>query len=122
MKEKRNLHVMKDCVINMPISIGLQKNSPIKQRFDKYIRRIFEAGLIKKWISDIMQRVYNANIKGAPVKTKALMSIQKMIGAITALFVGYILSILVLVGELYFYNFFVKRHPKFNKYSKKINI
>lgn len=30
----RNLHIMSECVIHMPISLGLDKNSPFKQRVD----------------------------------------------------------------------------------------
>ncbi|KAJ8912928.1 hypothetical protein NQ315_017258 [Exocentrus adspersus] len=41
-KQDRSLHIMKDCIINMPISIGLQKNSPIKPRLDKVIRVVLE--------------------------------------------------------------------------------
>lgn len=38
------LHIMKECVLNVPISIGLEKNSPLKPNIDKYLRRLIEAG------------------------------------------------------------------------------
>lgn len=34
----RDLHVMEECVINMPVSLGLDKNSPLKPRVDKLVR------------------------------------------------------------------------------------
>ena len=34
----RELHVMEECVINMPVSLGLDKNSPLKPRVDKLVR------------------------------------------------------------------------------------
>lgn len=37
--DAHNLHIMRDCVIHMPISIGLQKNSPIKPTVDRFIGR-----------------------------------------------------------------------------------
>lgn len=48
-----SLHVMRECAIQMPISIGLAKNTPLKENIDKYLRRMIESGLIEKWLSDI---------------------------------------------------------------------
>lgn len=36
--EERNLHVMEECLINMPVSLGLDKNSPLKPRVDQLVR------------------------------------------------------------------------------------
>lgn len=32
-----NLHIMEECVVNMPISIGMDKHSPLKFRVDKIV-------------------------------------------------------------------------------------
>lgn len=43
--ENRNLlHIMSECTIHMPISLGMQKNSPLKIRTDKFLRMIIETG------------------------------------------------------------------------------
>ncbi|GJQ83352.1 hypothetical protein Trydic_g18137 [Trypoxylus dichotomus] len=98
-KGDRKLHIMKDCIISMPVSIGLQKNSPIKPRVDKYIRRVLEAGLIKKWLDDVMQPTLNAEIPNSLETVKALMNMQKFIGAIVALFIGYFVKEVEFLAE-----------------------
>lgn len=118
---KRNLHIMKDCVINMPISIGLQKNSPIKPRVNKYIRRVLEAGFVKKWLDDVMQSTLNAAAPSSTMETvKAVMNTQKFIGAVVALCIGYFVSLVGLCVEMLYFHYAVKKHPNYNKYSRKI--
>nr|XP_023027160.1 uncharacterized protein LOC111515158 [Leptinotarsa decemlineata] len=119
--EERTLHIMKDCIINMPISIGLQKNSPIKPAVDKYIRRVLEAGFVKKWIDDVMQKVLNSEIQTDDAETlKALMNMKKFSGALVALLIGYFISIVSLVTEIVHFHSVVKKNPNFNKYSRRI--
>lgn len=117
---ERNLHIMTDCVINMPISVGLQKNSPIKKRVDKFIRRTIEAGLIKKWLDDVMQSIVNANVKAGSKSIQAVMNLRKFSGAVVALIIGYVCGIIALAAEILYYHYFVKRHPDFDKYSKSV--
>ncbi|KAI4462234.1 ionotropic receptor 20a-related [Holotrichia oblita] len=119
-RSERKLHIMKDCVINMPISIGLQKNSPIKPRVDKYIRRVLEAGFVKKWLDDVMQSTLNGEAPSTLETIKALMNTQKFIGAVVALCVGYFVSLVGLCVEILYFHFTVKKHPNYNKYSRKI--
>lgn len=116
----RNLHIMTDCIINMPISIGLQKNSPILRRFNKYIRRIIEAGLVTKWLDDVMQTTLRSESLDNTESTKALMNLSKMIGAFVALFIGCCLSVIAFIGEIIYFNFYVRKHPHFDKYTKNI--
>lgn len=34
---EHNLHIMEDCIINMPVSLGMDKNSPLKYRVDEIV-------------------------------------------------------------------------------------
>lgn len=53
---------MDNCVINMPVSIGLQKNSPLLQRSDRFLRRAIETGLAEKWLSDVTEPLKAAQV------------------------------------------------------------
>ncbi|KAG5884354.1 hypothetical protein JTB14_030793 [Gonioctena quinquepunctata] len=120
-REDRRLHIMNDCIISMPVSIGLQKNSPIKPRVDKYIRRVLEAGFIKKWLDDVMLKVLNAEIQTEDAgNMKALMNMKKFSGALVALFIGYFISSAALIAEVLYFNCVVVKSPRFNKYSRRI--
>ncbi|CAH0554747.1 unnamed protein product [Brassicogethes aeneus] len=116
----RSLHIMNYCIINMPVSIGLQKNSPIKPRVDKLIRRVLEAGLIKKWLDDVMQRVLNANLDLDNTPSKAIMSMKKLYEALVALFIGYFIGLVGFIVEILYFKYKVKRHPSYNKYSRSV--
>ncbi|KAB0794722.1 hypothetical protein PPYR_11561 [Photinus pyralis] len=116
------LHIMSDCMIHMPISIGLKKNSPLKYRVDTLVRRIFEVGLVKKWLDDIMQQTANDEVhyQGSEA-VKAVMDMQKFMGALVALAIGYFISFIVLLSEILHFEMNIKKHPDFNKYTKQIS-
>lgn len=118
---ERNLHIMHDCVIHMPISIGLQKNSPLKPQMDRFLRRIVEAGLIKKWLKDVMLSIVSVdNTEEEEDGNKPLMNLHKFYGAFVALGVGYLISICALAGEKIHWQCVVKKSPVYDKYA--INI
>lgn len=111
------LHIMSNCIINMPISLGLQKNSPIKPAVDRFLRRVIEAGLVKKWLNDVM---LDTTILEDPLnieEIKALMDLKKLYGAFVVLVSGYILSVIVLLLEISYWYGVVKRNPLFDEYS-----
>ncbi|KDR18055.1 glutamate receptor 1 isoform X2 [Zootermopsis nevadensis] len=116
----RNLHIMHDCVIHMPVSIGLQKNSPLKPHMDRFLRRIVEAGLIKKWLKDVMLSIVSVDNTDKEDGNKPLMNLQKLYGAFVALGVGYLISICAFAGEKIHWQCVVKKSPLFDKYA--INI
>lgn len=120
-KGERNLHIMHDCVIHMPISIGLQKNSPLKTHMDRFLRCIVEAGLIKKWLKDVMLNVMSADYTPKEEDSnKPLMNLHKLYGAFVALGVGYFISICALTGENIHWQCVVKKNAMYDKYA--INI
>ncbi|GBP17202.1 Glutamate receptor ionotropic, delta-2 [Eumeta japonica] len=112
----RSLHIMSDCVVNIPVSIALHKNSPLKPLTDKYVRRIFEVGLVEKWLNDAMYPIRSA-INTETAEVKALMNLKKLYGALVALAFGYFLSAICLIGELIHWHLIIKRDPKFDKYA-----
>ncbi|KAJ4439579.1 hypothetical protein ANN_07706, partial [Periplaneta americana] len=119
---ERNLHIMHDCVIHMPISIGLQKNSPLKPHMDRFLRRIIEAGLVKKWLKDVMLNIVSNDDTQEEVDDdkKALMDLPKLYMAFVALGIGYLLSICALIAEQIHWQCIVKKDPLYDKYA--INI
>lgn len=108
------LHIMKECAINMPISIGLEKNSPLKSSFDRLLRQVMEAGLINKWLSDSKQR-FEASIEEPP--QEALMDLKKLYGVVFALVIGFCLALLALIGENLYWRFVTKKNPLYDKYD-----
>ncbi|CAG9831916.1 unnamed protein product [Diabrotica balteata] len=99
----------------------LQKNSPLKPRMDKFIRRVIEAGFIKKWMDDVMQKVLTSEIQIEDTgTTKAIMNLKKFSGALVALIIGYIIGIITLIVENCYFYLRVAKNPQFNKYSRQI--
>lgn len=117
---QKSLHIMKDCVINMPISLGLQKNSPLKPRIDKFLQMIIEAGLVKKWLNDAMSQVLRADAGSEEEPIKAFMNLKKLYGALVTLGIGYGLSILILIIEKIIWHFTVVKSPFYDKYSNSV--
>lgn len=101
----------------MPISLGLQKNSPIKPAVDRFLRRVIEAGLVKKWLNDVMLETVILEEPQKIEEVKALMDLKKLYGAFVVLVAGYILSILVLLIEIGYWYGVVKKDPLFDEYS-----
>nr|AXF48871.1 ionotropic receptor IR40 [Lobesia botrana] len=111
----RELHIMTDCVVNIPISIGFHKNSPLKPLADVYMRRTVEVGLVEKWLNDAMYPI--RALDSSDDEVKALMNLKKLYGAFIALAIGYFLSLICLFGELIYWNCVVKKDPRFDKYA-----
>lgn len=111
------LHVMSNCVINMPVSVGLQKNSPLKPKIDSYLSRVVEAGLVIKWLNDVMFKIRTTEAKQDKQEIKALMNLSKLYGAVAALLAGYVVSIAVLIFEITMWYCVEKKRPDFDKYN-----
>ncbi|MPC93583.1 hypothetical protein E2C01_088717 [Portunus trituberculatus] len=46
----------KDRFFPADTGFALQKGSPLRRLFDKVLRRLLEAGLVDKWLSDLIQQ------------------------------------------------------------------
>lgn len=110
--ERETLHIMEECAIHMPVSIGLQKNSPIKEIVDNILRNIIESGLASKWLRDGIHH-FQSNVETAP--QEALMDLPKMFGAFVALALGFSLACITLVGELCYFRFWTQKHPLYDR-------
>ncbi|XP_047120591.1 uncharacterized protein LOC124803415 [Schistocerca piceifrons] len=94
------LHVMQDCAVHMPVAIGLERNSPLKPRIDRQVRRCVEAGLVEKWLADTMQATRAAESRTSrPASTRALVGLRKLLGAGVALAAGCAVAALALAAE-----------------------
>nr|XP_031828917.1 ionotropic receptor 21a-like isoform X2 [Nomia melanderi] len=113
---KHNLHIMEECVVNMPIALGMEKNSPLKPHVDALIRRIIEIGLVEKWLSDVMEWSKIMEIRQETESEKALVNLHKLQGAFIAIVTGYLLAFMILVGEILHWRYIVLKDPKFDKY------
>nr|XP_012224227.1 PREDICTED: glutamate receptor 1-like [Linepithema humile] len=113
---KYNLHIMEECVVHMPIALGLEKNSPLKPHVDLWVRRMIEIGLVHKWLSDVMEW---SKINESRLESKsetALVNLRKLYGALIALGIGYFLSFAVLLGEILHWKYVILKDPKYDKY------
>lgn len=116
---QKPLHVMKECTINMPISIGLEKNSPLKPEVDKLLRRMIEAGLVSKWLSDSTQE-FNDEDDETDAQD-ALITLKKMYGAVVALGVGWLAASLVLLCEILYHRYWVQRRIRIRNRKKLLS-
>nr|XP_014283158.1 glutamate receptor ionotropic, delta-2 [Halyomorpha halys] len=122
LERKKDLHIMSDCVINMPISLGLQKNSPLKPRVDKFLQRVIEAGLVKKWLADVMLTTVVAEAPFEKNNINAVMDLKKFVGALVALGIGYGLGTMALIIENIYWYYVVQKNPLFDKYKQNCNM
>ncbi|XP_011698467.1 PREDICTED: probable glutamate receptor isoform X2 [Wasmannia auropunctata] len=112
---KYNLHIMEECVVHMPIALGLEKNSPLKPHVDLWVRRMTEIGLVRKWLSDVMEwsKINESRQKS---ESETLVNLRKLRGAFIALGIGHFLGFIVLIGEILHWRYVVLRDPKYDKY------
>lgn len=108
------LHIMEQCAIYMPIAIGLERNSPLRDRVDVLLRRMIEAGLTSKWLQEA-RRGYVASVEEEP--QEALMELRKLYGGLVALGIGWALAAVALVVELLYWRYGVMRRPDFDPYA-----
>lgn len=112
--DQETLHIMKECAIQMPISLGIQKNSPLKPLTDLFLRRLIEAGLVKKWLSDATEE--SARNDKSEMPPEAVFNLSKLLGGFVFLGCGYLVGLLVLCAELLYFHCVVAKRPGFDKY------
>ncbi|XP_066973634.1 ionotropic receptor 21a-like isoform X2 [Macrobrachium rosenbergii] len=63
---EETLHVMKECFLPFQIGMAIPKKAPYKPNFDRIIKKIIEAGLVRKWLKDI---ITTSQRRGAETET-----------------------------------------------------
>ncbi|XP_018348006.1 PREDICTED: ionotropic receptor 21a-like isoform X3 [Trachymyrmex septentrionalis] len=117
---KYNIHIMEECVVYMPIALGLERNSPLKPHVDLLVRRMTEIGLVHKWLSDVMEWSKINESRQKSESETALVNLRKLYGALIALGIGYLLSFIALLGEIIHWRYVVLRDPRYDKYHLDI--
>ncbi|XP_058056649.1 uncharacterized protein LOC131208023 [Anopheles bellator] len=112
-KARQTLHIMQQCAVHMPISVGLEKNSPLKPQVDRYVRALVEGGLTGKWLSDAIER-FQSNVELPP--QEATIDLKKMYAGIVALIIGYGVALAAFTGEKLYWRFYVQTDPDFDQY------
>ncbi|XP_063844835.1 glutamate receptor ionotropic, kainate 2-like isoform X1 [Scylla paramamosain] len=51
---EETLHVMRECFLPFRIGMAMPKKAPYKPNLDRVVDRVVEAGLVRKWFSDIL--------------------------------------------------------------------
>ncbi|XP_017080297.1 uncharacterized protein LOC108114054 isoform X2 [Drosophila eugracilis] len=109
------LHIMKECVVYMPVVLAMEKNSALKEHVDSSIQHLAE-GLISKWLKDAIEHLPAE----APAQQEALMNIQKFWSSFVALGVGYVISVLTLFAERWHFKHFIMKHPMYDVYNPSL--
>ncbi|XP_064551605.1 uncharacterized protein Ir68a [Drosophila montana] len=110
------LHIMRECVVHMPVALALEKNSALKPHVDSIIQHLGEGGLIAKWLRDVIKRLPAE--EQAP--QEALMNLHKFWSSFVALAIGYLVSTLVLLLEHWHFRHIVMKHPIYDVHNPSL--
>lgn len=113
----QSLHIMEQCAFVVPISIGLDKNSPLKHRMDGLILRLVEVGLVRKWLTEAMMD-FRSSIEEPPAE--AVMNFGKFYTGLVVLGVGYALALIAFAAEKAYFRFVVETNPNYDRFYGKI--
>lgn len=108
---------MEQCAFVVPISIGLDKNSPLKHRMDALILRIVEVGLVQKWLTDSLMD-FRSSIEEPPAE--AVMNFGKFYTGLVVLGVGYVSALITFAAEKAYFKFVVQSNPNYDRFYGKI--
>lgn len=108
---KTNLKIIPECIETSHIVFVLGRNSPFVNIFDKYVQALVENGIIEFWYnqnkyryhlaySDNFFTSYSADIE---FNSKAL-NLKYMQGALYLLVIGFIIALLIFLGEYVYFN------------------
>lgn len=94
------IHVVKEYVINYNLAYVFNKNSAFCPRIGKMVSRLSQGGFFKKWYNDML--IQNRNTQGGiKYGIEKEFSIEDLKLIFYALTIGYILSVVVFVIEIF---------------------
>ncbi|KAK9710487.1 Ligand-gated ion channel [Popillia japonica] len=106
--ERENLQVLQDCFAANSVVYALKLNSPYKEILDQRLLRIIEHGFVQCWINRIINKYsmfymsqFYMKFNEDPSEYVAL-DMTKLSGIFYFLLIGYFISIIVFIGELYY--------------------
>ncbi|XP_076327758.1 putative glutamate receptor [Tachypleus tridentatus] len=98
--------IAKDFFSSVTVGIALQKGCPYKKSFDRIIKRIVQAGLMKKWTDETeedMRRNATDHRFEAIIRP---LQVDDLLGAYVFLLIGHTMSTLVLFAEIVYSKLF----------------
>ncbi|XP_059484310.1 uncharacterized protein LOC132201827 [Neocloeon triangulifer] len=97
---KYSVHLNEECIVSLPMSLGLARNSALTSQVDKIVRRTVENGLVTKWLQE-------SNFKSVPAAEaqQALVDLAKMVSVFAALGAGLFISSIVCLIEIVIFRY-----------------
>lgn len=104
---RRYIHIGKDRVHSHHLVYPLPRNTPLKPRFDYYIKKLFESGLLNQW------RNFKIVDSSDGLTDNKVLNLGDLKGCFYILFFGYIGSVGIFIMEWTIHGFYVlKRNYK----------
>lgn len=75
-----------------------------------------EIGLVRKWLSDVMEWSKITESRQKSESETALVDLTKLYAAFVALAIGYFFSFVALLGEILYWKYVVLKDPTYDKY------
>ncbi|XP_042226120.1 glutamate receptor ionotropic, kainate 4-like [Homarus americanus] len=97
---EETLHVMRECFLPFRIGMAMPKKAPYKPNFDKIVTRVVEAGLVRKWFSDILFMSRKRGSGEAQESRSDALTIDNLQGAWLLLGLGWVVSLVMFVLEV----------------------
>ena len=116
-----NYYVLPETVTAYPMSFATLRGTPQLDFINKYLEKVVDSGLIKKWITNFMS--YKDFDTNSDKLNKNNLNFLDLIPVFCLLLIGYIIATIILfVENFYFYYQNKKMQPYLNKYyNQRLN-